>query len=239
MTLREHPSRGVEHYRVGQPEGELRGLLTAGGRLFAETFPQVDAASLALGSPGEPGLLVASSSLAQAADGMQFQASAGPVFDAFDVGRPVRTENVVGDERWPSLHGYRAPADQGQGEVHGAVALPMVCDEVVVGVVSLYSVRIGGFGDDAVTWAAPFAATAERLVRDDRELARMRVVTEQLQEALRSRAVIDQAKGMVMIARGCGPDEAFDALRRMSNRSNRKLRDVAAEMVAEASRRRP
>jgi AmiR/NasT family two-component response regulator len=59
-------------------------------------------------------------------------------------------------------------------------------------------------------------------------------MTQQLQEALTSRAVIDQAKGMVMARNGVSADEAFTVLRTTSQRENRKLRDLAQEMVDRA-----
>ena len=58
---------------------------------------------------------------------------------------------------------------------------------------------------------------------------------DQLAEALRSRAVIDQAKGILMGARRCTAEEAFDILVRLSQQSQRKLRDVAQALVAETT----
>ena len=229
------PGDGHELYALGVSDGDLRDLLAQVVRLVVASRSEVDAASVTVGAPGEPELLVASSPLAQAVDGAQFLASDGPVFDAFRLGSPVRTEDVLGDERWPSLRQRLQSADRG---VAGVLALPLVGQAGVGGVLALYSGAPGGFGDETVSGLRPFVVTAERLLRDDRWLTQLRLVRDQFEQALTSRAVIDQAKGMVMIARGCGPDEAFDVLRRMSNRSNRKLRDVAAEMVAEASRRR-
>jgi AmiR/NasT family two-component response regulator len=60
------------------------------------------------------------------------------------------------------------------------------------------------------------------------------MLSEQLQEALESRAVIEQAKGILIAERGCDPDEAFDVLRTRSQRENRKLRDVAGGIVLDA-----
>jgi GAF domain-containing protein len=229
----ELPGDGGQLYGLGVSDGDLRDLLAWVVRRAVVTLSQVDAASVSLGSPGEPELLVASSSLAQAADGAQFQASAGPVFDAFRWGTPIRTEDVTGDERWPALRGW-APDDD---RVGGALAVPLVRHGAVAGVLAAYSRAPGRFGDDTVSGLRPFVVTAERLLRDDLRLAEVSLVNEQLARALTSRAVIDQAKGMIMAARRCGPDEAFDVLRRMSNRGNRKLRDVAAEMLADATRR--
>ena len=61
-------------------------------------------------------------------------------------------------------------------------------------------------------------------------------LTEQLQEALLSRAVIDQAKGVLMERLACDADTAFAALREASQRMNRKVRDLARDLVANAGR---
>ena len=222
---------GIELYRLGVSDGDLRSLLTRVSRLAAETVPQTDAVSLTLGSPGEPGLLVASSTLAQTGDGMQFHASAGPSFDAFRSGWLVRADDLADDERWPSLRRLGSDSDGPRS----ALAMPMVSGDVVIGVVSVYSSRAGELGDDLVSRVAPFAATAERLVRDDRAVSGLQLTTGQLQEALTSRAVIDQAKGMIMLTARCGPEEAFDVLRRTSQTRNRKLRDIAMEIVSAGS----
>jgi hypothetical protein len=68
-------------------------------------------------------------------------------------------------------------------------------------------------------------------------LEELRSLAENLERALESRAGIEQAKGVVMALRGCTPDEAFDALRVVSQRTNRKLAVVAAEVVERAQRR--
>ena len=225
---------GVDLHRLAASDGDLRTLLGSVVRLAVELVPHTAAASVMVGAPAGPDLLIASSSLAQAGDGLQFVVSAGPAFDAYRLGRPVRTDDLVDDERWASLRGSAAGADL----IRSALAMPMTQGDAVAGVLTLYSDRPGAFDDGTADRLVPFAATAERLLRDHGRMAELRLATEQLEEALTSRAVIDQAKGMVMLAQGCGPDEAFDVLRRMSNGSNRKVRDVAADMIAEASRSR-
>jgi AmiR/NasT family two-component response regulator len=72
----------------------------------------------------------------------------------------------------------------------------------------------------ALVWAARYRAAV--------------LEAEQLREAMRSRAVIEQAKGVLMARRRCSPDEAFDVLREVSQTSNTKLREVARALVDEA-----
>jgi AmiR/NasT family two-component response regulator len=63
-------------------------------------------------------------------------------------------------------------------------------------------------------------------------------LSENLAQAMKSRATIEQAKGILMASRGCGADEAFEILVRASQRENRKLRDIAHQIVVSTSERR-
>ena len=210
-------------------DGDLRTLLRRVAELACEGVPGVDAASVAVGDPAEPELLATSSSLAQSGDGVQYLTGGGPTFDAYRSGRVAVTGDLCGDPRYPAL------ARSAPGDVRSAVALPVPdpgADGGAVGVVTLYA-----RGRDALDApgtaeaAAPFVAAAGALVRDARLVAALVAERDQLQDGLRHRAPIEQAKGMIMATRGCGPDEAFRVLVRLSNVANRKLRDVAREYV--------
>ena len=77
----------------------------------------------------------------------------------------------------------------------------------------------------------PFVEAAQTLIRDTKAHEEMRRTQEQLESALISRAVIDQAKGMIMISLNCNADDAFGHLVRMSSTRHEKVRDVAQRMV--------
>jgi AmiR/NasT family two-component response regulator len=76
-----------------------------------------------------------------------------------------------------------------------------------------------------------FGPPAAVVVANARAYEKSRQLVDQLQEALRSRDVIGQAKGVLRARTGCTADEAFDMLREMSQRKNMKLRDVAHEVI--------
>jgi hypothetical protein len=212
--------------------------------------PGADAASVVIGPPAEPELVASSSPRAQTADGAQLNAGSGPTFDAFATGRPVHSADAQADPRWPRL---RRPGG-------GAAGPPMRCCLAVplrgrssgtprprpIGVLTFYGDDAAALGAAALGTAEQFAARAEGLAADGDRIAELERTAEQLTEALRSRAVIDQAKGVIMHARSCGADEAFHLLTRASNSSGRKVRDLAQEIVAGATfdappvpRRRP
>ena len=87
--------------------------------------------------------------------------------------------------------------------------------------------------------ARPYVAATQAVVRDSRLVNEMTTVRRQLEAALTSRAIIDQAKGIVMVTRQCDADQAFALLTRMSNSGNRKLRDLAKDVVEHASNAAP
>ncbi|MFE9407769.1 ANTAR domain-containing response regulator [Streptomyces sp. NPDC006704] len=156
---------------------------------------------------------------------VQLACGDGPIPSALDVGEAVDTEDLLTEDRWP---GYRALAlDSG---VRSAVTLPFRRPGIEV-TVSLFSYRPGSLKDIV---RGPVGILAEEtttgLVRDRRYHAALAEV-EQLEAALRSRPVIDQASGIVMHVLGCEADAAFAVLRTISQRTNRKLAEVADAVV--------
>jgi hypothetical protein len=100
---------------------------------------------------------------------------------------------------------------------------------------NIYSTDEGAFDHDVVDLAKTFSAYAGVALANMHLYAAQARVAEQLQAAMASRAVIEQAKGMVMGERRCDADTAFDVLVKLSQDSNHKLRDVAQALVDEAS----
>jgi PAS domain S-box-containing protein len=217
----------LELLRIGVTDGDARDPLRRVVELAAGAVPAVDAASLSLGPVTEPELTVSSATPAQVGDGMQQFAMAGPSLEAQLGGEAVVTADLAADSRWPELAHHPVPDDGPRA----CVALPLRLGDEIVGVLTLYSAEASVLGDGTVAAAVPYVAVAEALVRDRRSFEEVVRSRDQLREALTSRATIDQAKGMIMMAERCTPDEAFALLVRMSNKTNRKLRDVAAAIV--------
>ncbi|WP_285619658.1 ANTAR domain-containing protein [Kineosporia sp. NBRC 101677] len=225
----------VELARLGVGDTDLTTLLRRVAELAVQAAPAVAAASLLLGDPADPAGIVSTSPLAQAGDGLQYMSSTGPMFEAYATGSPVSTVDALGDQRWPDLA-------RGVGEAVSSgswLALPLVLQEQPIGVLMLYGDVGHTLAEPALEQLAPFAQAAATLVRDSRTIEQMRSGQEQLRQALASRAVIDQAKGMIMLSRRCSAEEAFAVLVRMSNDSNRKIRELATELVADAVQGRP
>jgi ANTAR domain-containing protein/GAF domain-containing protein len=205
----------------------VRPALAGLAEIAVRAVPRVDAASVTVGSPLEPLVVTSSATSAQAGDARQIRASCGPSLDAFRLGGVCTTSDLTGDPRWPDL---RSP--DGAPPVRACVAAALTAGSAAIGVLTLYS---AGAGDlDAGPALGPFTARAVALILEAERLAeRDRTVT-QLTTALESRPVIDQAKGIIMARNHCTEDEAFRHLCRISSSTNRKVRDVARDLVARA-----
>ena len=113
--------------------------------------------------------------------------------------------------------------------------VPLTVRDEAVGALNLYSRDQHGF-DTCEEVALMFAAQAALALSNAGVRDATKSPAHHLSEAIASRDVIGRAKGILMAREGCSADEAFDMLRRASQRENRKLRDVAADMAARPRR---
>jgi GAF domain-containing protein len=168
--------------------------------------------------------------LALDADEMQYERGFGPCLDAARGGVLIRIEDMANETRWPDY----APKAAGIG-VGSSVSVPLPLQEDVIGALNVYGARPGAFDDEAVRVAETFGAHAAVALANADLYASTAQLAQQMKEAMASRAVIEQAKGIIMARQGCAADEAFQVLVRTSQAANRKLKDVAAALVAEVS----
>jgi transcriptional regulator with GAF, ATPase, and Fis domain len=172
-------------------------------------------------------LIAASTERARLVELTQLQHSEGPCLDAYHTGRPVlRADLADTDPRWPAFAAAARAA--GFAAVH---ALPMRLREQRIGALSLFSAQSGPMDADTVALAQALADAATIGIVHQRALARSELVAEQLQTALNSRIVIEQAKGFLAERLGSTVEDAFRVLRRYARDHNRKLTDVAADIV--------
>lgn len=164
-------------------------------------------------------------------DADQYAAGDGPCLEAARTGQIVRVSVEQGSQRWARF--ARSAREAG---VESYLACPLFLDEKFAGSLNLYSEQPHGFGelDEAVLRLYVTAATAA--IANARRYAQARQLAEHLVRALDSRAVIDQAIGVLMALRGISADQALGQLSRQSQNTNTKLRDLAARVV-EGTRR--
>jgi len=220
--------------RLGANDGDLRATLGQVARLCLQALAEVEDVSLLVGNPLEPSMTIASSATAQHLDGLQHARAGGPSFDAYRSRRPVALDGEA-------VTKHRGLARDKQASlVRSLLAVPLVADNLPSGVLTIYAT-----GDRSVATLValrqvmPFVEAAQTLIRDTRAHEEMRRTQEQLTEALTSRAVIDQAKGMIMISLKCDADEAFAHLVRMSSTRHEKVREVAQSMVDDVLKKHP
>ena len=135
------------------------------------------------------------------------------------------------DGRGSPTHEAGAGAAGSFGDASDRVSAPLIATGVTLGSVSLYAPEAGSFRDADAAALRAFAARAAVLVANARAYWELHEVASGLQAAMQSRAVIEQAKGMVMAREGCTADEAFTLLARTSQRDNIKLRELSRQIV--------
>jgi GAF domain-containing protein len=178
--------------------------------------------------------LAASDENAKLLELFQVQNREGPCLDAFRTATPVINADLAeASARWPRF-APRATA-AGYRSVH---AFPLRLRSEVIGALNVFGSEPGSTLDDAdVPVVQALADVAAIGLLQERAIHRAEVLTEQLQGALNSRIIIEQAKGAIAEAHGVGVDEAFTLIRDHARRTNRRLGDVARSIVTDPARR--
>jgi len=182
--------------------------------------------SVAVGPPERPTRSTAQTKDAQAVDGSQIQAGEGPARDAWAGQNVVVSADLSADQRWPVLAGLMKHVP-----LTSAIAVPVLAADARLAVVSAYSRSTSAFGELDADDLASLASGVAAVLRRDSEYDHLLEQTHQLETALTSRAVIDQAKGIVMAYGACDADQAFQRLVQTSRHNNVKLREVARLIV--------
>jgi GAF domain-containing protein len=163
----------------------------------------------------------------QALEQVQMDTQSGPCVDAFRSGSAVVVEDLgQEDARWPA---YRTEA--ARRGVAAVAGIPMLFPDRPVGAVGLYSRAPRAWTEGDVTAATVLADMATAYLVNASKIAQKEQVTEQLQRALDSRLVIEQAKGVVANSHGIGVQQAFDLIQRYARGHHTSVRAVAEAVV--------
>jgi GAF domain-containing protein len=206
-------------------EASAAGALHAVTTVAARTVPGVDAASItrALAS-GSWETLHPTSDVAGHADEIQYQLGTGPCVDAVKDDHVFRSPDVETDSRWPSF----GPLAAESAGVHSVLSIRLTLDDdQAMAGLNLYSLQRDAFDDHARDLAMLLATHAGVTVSG--MLAREKAAN--LEIALTSSREIGVAMGVLMTRYKITREEAFDLMRMASQRSHRKLRDIAAEVA--------
>jgi transcriptional regulator with GAF, ATPase, and Fis domain len=188
----------------------------------------VSAAGLLLADPrGELRVVAASSEAARLLELFQLQNDQGPCLDCFRAGQPVSAGDLAAAaQRWP-----RFAAAAQQAGFAAVQALPMRLREQVIGALNLFRAGPGAFDAADVRVGQALADVATISLLHERSMRHSDTLNEQLQTALNSRVVIEQAKGKLAERLGLDMDQAFGLLRDHARNRNLRLSDLAQALI--------
>jgi transcriptional regulator with GAF, ATPase, and Fis domain len=187
-----------------------------------------DAGVMLTARDGKLRYLASSSERMRVVELLELQHEQGPCFEAQQSGTAQISRSAdEADQRWPQ---FGPPARNAGFE--SMVGIPLRLRAEVVGVLNLFSTQPGGMHPDDEPVAQALADIATIGLLQERAIHDKHVIMEQLEGALQSRVIIEQAKGIVAERRGITVDDAFAMLRDYARSHNRKLTDTAREVIA-------
>ncbi len=205
-------------------------VLTVLGDRCVETLDVASAGVMLAASSGELQVIASSSDAMRNLELFELQANEGPCLDCYQSGRPiVNLELSAVDGRWPRF--ARRAIDDGFHSVH---ALPMHLKDNTIGALNMFRTKTGPLKDEDVLVAQALADVATIVIIHHQTMMDAQILNSQLNEALNSRIIIEQAKGRISEAAGVDMDEAFRRLRSHARSHNLRLTDVA-RAVAEGA----
>jgi GAF domain-containing protein len=171
-------------------------------------------------------VVAASSERTRLLELFQLQADQGPCVECFRTGQPVSVADLPSAGRWPRF--TAAAAEVGFTAVH---AVPMRLRTEVIGALNFFDTSSGALGADKLRIGQALADVANVGLLQQRAIHRRDVLTEQLQTALNSRVLIEQAKGVLAERLHMDVADAFTLLRNGARSHNRRLSELAQAIV--------
>jgi GAF domain-containing protein len=217
--------------RIKLSETDLDGVLHQVATLAKRTIAGVNEASVTLVRGKNAHTAAFTGELAWNMDERQYDEGGGPCLQAAATAATVSVPDLTSEQRWPKY--IPAAIDAG---VRSSLSVGLPVHEKVTGALNLYAIQPDAFDEDAIVLAQTFSGYAAVALANAHLYDATATLAQQMQAAMEHRAVIEQAKGIVMAQLHCSPDEAFATLSKLSQDSNRKLRDVAATLVKDAQR---
>jgi GAF domain-containing protein len=199
--------------------------------LASHSLPSVSQASISLSRDGTVFTSNATDALAVKADQAQYDTD-GPCVLAIRSAEQHMVRVPEDTEHWPEFSAV--VLDSG---MHSVLSTPLQTGEETIGALNLYSSSLEGFDGEEQLLATEFARHTSILLSNAIAFTTTNALAENLREALSSRETIGIATGLLMSEASRSRQAAFDILRQASQRENRKLRDIAADLVTGAEER--
>jgi GAF domain-containing protein len=212
----------------------LHDFLDRLAKLTAQALPEGSSCGVTVRQNSRAVTLAASDEHTERIDQLQYDFDEGPCLDTLATGAPHYIPDTASEQRWPSF----SPAAHKHG-VRSCLGLPLNGPTGQMGGYNFYSTWRDAFPQDSREQLETFAANAAGAIAVAVKLADQTQMSDDLHGALASRAVIDQATGIIMAQQRCDATAAFDILRRASQNRNVKLRNLAAEIVSQVGGKPP
>lgn len=216
--------------RVVVAERPLGETLDEIASLARRTLPQRPEVSVTLVEGESARTAAFTGEPARQLDERQYDRGFGPCLDAAVSGRTIVLTMDAPDEPYPDFR--RVAGDLG---VTHTMSLGLPVAAQMVGALNIYDSTGTAFSAEAERIAGTFASFAGIVLANVGVYHDAAELAAQLRAALESRAVIEQAKGIIMAGQRCTGDEAFQVLTRLAQSQERKLRDVAQDVVDQTS----
>jgi GAF domain-containing protein len=194
--------------------------------LGVELVPGATGAAVTISAGGRGHTFAASDARIEELQQMQFAAGQGPVVETLRYNEARHVRDAATEERWIGF--CRAVAEAGFSSL---ITLPLHTGQQPAGAVALYADRPGAFSGAAHDIAMLFAAQGGTAVHNAAVYGACRQMADNLQVALETRAIIEQAKGVLHAKLAVSPAEAFELIRRFSQNTNQKVRVIADRLV--------
>jgi transcriptional regulator with GAF, ATPase, and Fis domain len=177
---------------------------------------------------GDLRVMASSSDAIRVLELFELQSQEGPCLDCYRTGQPVVNQDLeAANDHWP-----RFATEALAAGFHSVQALPMRLRGIVIGALNLFHVEAGDKDEADVVAAQALADIATIGIIQHRNASEAQVINDQLSNALNSRVVIEQAKGIVGERMGLNVDEAFAVLRTFARSHNQRLADVARDVIS-------
>jgi GAF domain-containing protein len=221
----------LTQYFVG--DSTMEQTLTRVAELTTTAVPQAEFVGICMMVDGRIGTYIFTHPTVQEIDRAQYDTGDGPCLQAYATGEVISIASTENPTRYEKF--CRVAHDNG---ILSTLSMPMqTTAHRTIGAMNLYAREENAFGADDEGVAKGFAMQAAFVLANAQAYWDARELHENLEVAMQSRAVIEQAKGMIMAALGCDEDRAFRTLIDESQHENLKLRDVARRVVEDARRR--
>lgn len=214
-------------------EATLQDTLQQVSDLACTSVASADTVGLTMLVEGRPRTAVFTGDTALEIDSAQYETGIGPCLDSFRHRQVYRIDDMENDQQWPAFS--EAAAAHG---MQSSMSIPLTARHEGVGALNFYSRKPAAFSDHDVEVALQFAAHAAIVLANSQAYWDSHQLGQDMAEAMKSQATIEQAKGIIMGTQRCSADDAFQILVRASQRENRKVREIADDMVVGAPARR-